>query len=231
MNGLVPAARYGIPLPADWHLVMTARRTSAAEVLLSLGLQEGTRRTLHLGRTTLDEFDGRSIQAPDGLRGNVEVLTAALLQFESSTRDALRQYLTHLPQGEAAPFLPLLEGGDCPAPDEPADVPAGAAVEPGPAPLDTRTMARALDGIEGQDALRWRRRLGDCPQWAQGARVTPGKRGQAASWDPVKLALLLSESKRATQDRLSKMFRDRPELEHWRDAYRTALGAFTDYGL
>lgn len=132
----------------------------------------------------------------------------------------------------AALAVPESQPSEASAAGSPADTHTGALDEPGPTPLDTRTMASALDGIDRRNAEGWRRLLGDRPKWVQGATVTPGARGrESATWDPVKLALLLSETKRATQDRLSKMFRDRSELEQWRDAYRAALGAFSDYGL
>lgn len=114
--------------------------------------------------------------------------------------------------------------------DEPEET-AHCLAADGPPPLDTRTMARVLDGIKDRGADRWRRLLADCPDWAVPARVMPGRRGgESARWNPVKLAGLLVE-RGASQQELAALFRDKLELEEWRGAYQASRAVFADYGL
>lgn len=101
----------------------------------------------------------------------------------------------------------------------------------GPKPLDTRTLADALDGIEDRRADEWRRLLGDAPKWAMLARVSPGVRGRAAAtWNPVALAHALTR-RGVTQAQIARLFRERVELEAWRDERSRSLSAFAEYGL
>jgi hypothetical protein len=106
-----------------------------------------------------------------------------------------------------------------------ADAPVQAAPEhSGPAPLSSREMAGAFGGLCGRDAERWARVFSDSPKWLEPARVSRGLRGvTSARWDPLKFARLLTAKGEATDEAVSRMFRQRPELEAWRGAWLQTL--------
>lgn len=108
-----------------------------------------------------------------------------------------------------------------------------------PQPLDTRTMARALHGIGVRRGMRrgfrededWQRLLGDPPKWARRAIVTPGSPGRATTWNPVLLAGAIMDQKIASEERMRKAFRERPELVAWIPAWGDRLAAIEIYGF
>lgn len=108
LNQMRPPADFGLSLAEGWHMAMNARQTAAAEVLMHLGIQDAAQKVLD--------------KAPPGYEGHpVPYLTESLVTLEGNTRDALRQYLAHIPEAEARPFLPLLEEVSEEAPDAPAE--------------------------------------------------------------------------------------------------------------
>ena len=106
-----------------------------------------------------------------------------------------------------------------------ADAPAEPAQQhSGPAPLSSREMGGAFAGLCARDAERWARVFSDSPKWLEPARVSRGLRGVAsAQWDPLKFARLLMAKGEATDEAVSRMFRQRPELEAWRGAWLQTL--------
>lgn len=90
-----------------------------------------------------------------------------------------------------------------------------------PLPLTTPEIADAFDGIDGQSAEQWRRKLGDVNnhKWLLGARAEKAKAPQPARWWPIKLAELVLEREDCA-DSLNRAFLTAPTLKQWRPAWQ-----------
>lgn len=91
--------------------IMTARQTSAAEVLMNLGMlagaeaAQGTSQQLAIAATSKGVSDGNAGAVAEQLR------TEHIPTLTNNIRVALKQYLRYLTPFEVEPFLPLLEKG------------------------------------------------------------------------------------------------------------------------
>lgn len=154
--------------------------------------------------TSLVEFLGEN--APPGMRRAVEA--AHQLMGPSHEPAAQTVAVTHRQSGEGAPD--------------------GIA---GPAPLTTREMAEALDGIKSRDADRWTALLGDATRkakWATTARVAVSTRpGHPALWNPVDMAKVLI-GRGVKRESIARAFRDREVLAPWLPDWRREQSAFRE---
>ncbi|MBF5010269.1 hypothetical protein [Burkholderia pseudomultivorans] len=94
--------------------------------------------------------------------------------------------------------------------------------------LSTREIARLFSGLGSWDEGNWKKRLGEVPQWTSQALVQRGARGRGAhEWNPLKLAQCLLdtvEDKDAMRRKLRTLFRDKPALQPWSEAWRAYEG-------
>lgn len=89
-----------------------------------------------------------------------------------------------------------------------------------PVPLDTGDIAKAFARVHFRDEKRWRTALGDeRNEWLLPARVKKGRAGKPPhTWNPVRLAELLLEKKKATSEQLDTVFKHealRAWLNRW----------------
>lgn len=108
-----------------------------------------------------------------------------------------------------------------PAPSaEPATPANGSAAVDVPAPLSSPTISAAFDGLNSWNEARWAKALGDGrTKWLIGARKSKGSKrpGDAATWDPVIIALALKD-KGAAWPRLDAVFK-KSALRAWREKW------------
>lgn len=90
-------------------VIMTARQTSAAEVLMNLGLLAAAEAAQGVSRQL--SLDAKAKGVSDGNAGPVaeQLRTESIPTLVSNVRGALKQYLRYLTSFESDPFLPLLE--------------------------------------------------------------------------------------------------------------------------
>ena len=103
------AGRLGRKLFFHSTAIMTARQTSAAEVLMNLGMLAAAEAAQRVSRQLSSNATARSVS--DGNAGAVaDQLTAEHIPtLSENIRGALKQYLRYLTSFETEPFLPLLE--------------------------------------------------------------------------------------------------------------------------
>ena len=122
------AGKLGQKLIYHSTVIMTARQTSAADVLMNLGLlaateaAQGVSHQLSLAAKAKDVSDENAGPVAEQLR------TTNIPTLVSNVRGALTQYLRYLTTFEAEPFLPLLEVStqkkvSMKSPDQPAGQP------------------------------------------------------------------------------------------------------------
>lgn len=100
--------------------------------------------------------------------------------------------------------------------------------------LSTPDIARLFDGLKSWDEERWIRRLGEVPEWTSKALVQRGARGRGAHrWNPLILAQCLlntAEHQDAMRKKLRALFRDKPALQPWSEAWRSFESDLDWYG-
>lgn len=104
------ARRLGQKLFFHSTVIMTARQTSAAEVLMNLGLlaaaeaAQGVSHQLSLDAKAKGVSDGNAVAVEEQLRKE------SIPTLVNNVRGALKQYLRYFTSFESEPFSPLLEG-------------------------------------------------------------------------------------------------------------------------
>lgn len=96
--------------------------------------------------------------------------------------------------------------------------------------LSKSEIAAAFDGI-WKTSAQWVKYLGDAiPNWLQVAVTETAGRGNkyGRRWNPVKLAIALKESGRATETDINKAFW-KQKLTAWRDEWQKSMSAFHQY--
>lgn len=100
------------------------------------------------------------------------------------------------------------------------------------APADNKEAAkgiaksRVINAFEGLhfDRDKWKKYLGDPPDWLKDCRVAPGSKKASATWNPVLIAAALFD-KEVQIKKLNAVFVDLPD---WADEWREASASFRD---
>lgn len=130
------------------------------------------------------------------------------------------------PRPQAATTAPAAEP---PAPAQttaaPAPVVADSASDApviGPPPVATRRIAFAFDGLRGWNEQAWKDTLGSPPKWLQACIVFRGQQGvRETHWNPVLIGASLVRNGHAKQNSVRARFQSRPQLEGWKEAWKT----------
>jgi hypothetical protein len=142
--------------------------------------------------------------------------------------------------GTLTEALPAKAGPSTPATDASNETPisptelkltkpaANAASGDMPAGLRTPDIAAAFAGIGGWTEEQWNKNLSNGEGWITKARIRPGRRGRgsATMWDPLQLAKLAVQHRRASLTSITTAFRKHPSLALWKpewDSYRTEI--------
>jgi hypothetical protein len=91
----------------------------------------------------------------------------------------------------------------------------------GPEPLTTGDIAFCFDGL-GWSETKWKKPLGDLPNWLAPCLVIPGTRGgNARRWNPVLIGAELYRRKGVPLRSVRARFQSKPALKPWLEAWST----------
>lgn len=90
----------------------TARKISASEILMNLGMLASAKSALNAYEQLRDKAAEANL--PDGNSGSVadKIKSEAIPILQNNIKSGLRQYLTHLSPEEARPYISLIEESD-----------------------------------------------------------------------------------------------------------------------
>jgi hypothetical protein len=97
-----------------------------------------------------------------------------------------------------------------------------------PPPLTTGDIASAFDGLKWTEA-KWKKPLGDKPNWLKACVVISGKRGSIETrWNPVLIAAALISQEAEKPHRVRAKFQTNHLLQPWLDSWKTYEADFID---
>ncbi|WJF91155.1 hypothetical protein QS306_05830 [Paraburkholderia bonniea] len=98
-----------------------------------------------------------------------------------------------------------------------------------PPAIPSSTMAMVFCGLRWAED-KWRRYLADPPKWLERARVDRGKKGagNAATWNPVIVAVYLCDKKQASKSKLKKVFDGHKAMKAWASEWEDRSKYFSD---
>lgn len=125
-------------------------------------------------------------------------------------KDMVRQLLQPVQEQTAAAPAPVMA-------DSASNAPAT-----NPLPVATGNIAHAFDGLRGWNEQAWKDNLGSPSKWLEACIALRGQRGtRQTHWNPVLVGAALVRSGRARQNSVRARFQTRPQLEDWREAWKT----------